>query len=273
MKKIGLILLGAILTLGAIGCGSKTNNSTTSEKTTEDKKVITVGASPVPHKEILDQIKPLLEKSGYTLEIKEFTDYVTPNIALNEGEIDANFFQHIPYLNKNKEEKHLDLNYTVKVHIEPMGLYSKKLKSIKELKNGATIAIPNDSTNCARALRVLEKQGLIKVKEGELVTKLDITENKNNLKFEELDAPQLPRVLTEVDAAIINVNYALEANLNPTKDALIIESTDSPYANILAVRASDKNKPYIQALSKALNSPELKKYIQEKYNGSIIPAF
>jgi D-methionine transport system substrate-binding protein len=246
-------------------CGSKASG--------DNKKVIKVGATPVPHAEILEQVKPILEKEGYTLEIVEFKDYVTPNTALSEGQIDANFFQHVPYLKKTIAEKKYDLDYTVKVHLEPMGLYSKKITKLDELKEGAKIAIPNDPTNAARALRVLEAAGLIKVKAGDLVTELDITENPKNLKVIELDSPQLPRTLDDVDAAVINTNFALEAGLNPTKDAIAIESKDSPYANVLAVRTADKNKPYIKALSKALNSPEIKKFIEDKYKGSIIPAF
>jgi D-methionine transport system substrate-binding protein len=268
MKKITAIILIICLALGLTACGAKET-----AKTEEAKKIIKVGATPVPHKEILEQIKPLLAKEGYELQIIEFTDYVTPNTALAEGQLDANFFQHVPYLQKTIDEKKLKLDYTAKVHIEPMGLYSDKVKSISELKDGAEIAIPNDPTNGARALRVLETAGLIKLKAGELITKTDITENPKNLKIQELDAPQLPRVLKDIDAAVINTNFAIEANLNPMKDALAIEAKDSPYANILTVRTEDKDKPSIQALSKSLNSPEVKKFIEEKYQGNIIPAF
>lgn len=275
MKKSLSLVLTAVLTIGLAGCGAKKDTAAINANaaTNNDKKVIKVGASPQPHKEILEVVKPLLEKKGYQLEIKEFTDYVQPNISVNDGELDANFFQHIPYLQNMNKEKGLKLDYTVKVHIEPMGVYSKKITSLKDLKDGATIAIPNDPTNEARALRVLEKEGVIKVKEGDLVTPLDITENTKNLKFKELEAAQLPRTLDDVEAAVINTNYALEAKLNPSKDALAIESKDSPFANVLAVRKEDKDKPYIKALSEALTSPEVKKFIEEKYNGSIIPAF
>lgn len=273
MKKTVSLILSAILIVGLVGCGAKKDITTNIAVPANDKKIIKVGATPVPHKEILEFIKPLLEKKGYTLEIKEFTDYVEPNIALSDGEIDANFFQHIPYLYKMKEEKKLNLDYTVKVHIEPMGVYSKKLKNLKDLKAGATIAVPNDPTNEARALRVLESAGLFKLKSGDLVTSIDITENPNKYKIKELDAAQLPRTLDDVDAAVINTNYALEAKLNPTKDALILEDKSSPYANVLAVRSEDKNKPYIKALSEVLNSKEVKKFIEDNYKGSIIPAF
>ena len=267
MKKILSVLLSVVVIFTLSGCGSK------KEEVVADKKIIKVGASPVPHKELLELVKPMLAKEGYTLEIVEFTDYVTPNTALAEGELDANFFQTVPYLEQFSKEKKLDLTYTVKVHIEPMGLYSSKYKKLSDLKDGATIAIPNDPSNGARALRVLEKAGLLKLKAGELISKLDITENPKNIKITELEAPQLPRVLTDLDAAVINANYAIEAGLNPTADAIAIESKDSPYANILAVKTADKEKPYIKALSKALTSPEVKKFIEDKYKGNVLPAF
>ncbi|ERI89682.1 NLPA lipoprotein [Clostridiales bacterium oral taxon 876 str. F0540] len=275
MKKSLSILLAAVLTVGLAGCGAKKDAAATSGTASNgsDKKVIKVGATPVPHKEILEAAAPLLEKKGYKLEIKEFTDYVQPNLAVNDGELDANFFQHVPYLQNMNKEKNLNLDYTVKVHIEPMGVYSHKIKDLKEIKEGATIAVPNDATNEARALRVLETAGLIKLKSGDLVTALDITENVKKIKIKELEAAQLPRTLDDVDAAVINTNYALEAKLNPSKDALAIESKDSPYANILAVRKQDKDKEAIKALSEVLNSPEIKKFIEDKYNGSIVPAF
>lgn len=267
MKKTLLALLSTALLLGACGCGSPAQSTSGSLKT------IKVGASPVPHKEILEKAAPLLKEKGYKLEIVEFTDYVTPNTALQQKDIDANFFQHIPYLEKTCQEKNYDLDYTVKVHLEPLGVYSQKVKSLKDLANGAEVAIPNDPTNGSRALRLLESQNLIKLKDGELVTKSDITENAKNLKIKELAAAQLPRVLGEVDASVINTNFALEAGLNPTKDSLALEDKNSPYANVIAVRKEDKDKPEIKALSEAMNSPEIKKFIEEKYKGSILPAF
>lgn len=269
MKKILSVILALTLGTTLAGCAAKSKETAPAA----DKKIIKIGASPTPHAEILQIVKPLLQKEGYTLEIKEFEDYVIPNTALADGELDANFFQHVPYLKKMNDEKKLNLDYTVKVHIEPMGVYSSKIKALADLKDGATIAIPNDATNGARALRVLETAGLIKLKAGDLVSKLDITENTKKLIIKELDAPQLPRVLQDVDAAVINTNYAIQANFNPAKDALAIESKDSPYANILAVKAADKNAPWAQALSKALTSPEVKKYIEDKYKGNIVPAF
>jgi D-methionine transport system substrate-binding protein len=275
MKKgrILSIAISALLVLGLAGCGQKQDTAKQSDTSKETKKVIKIGASPVPHKEILEVVKPILQKEGYDLQIVEFTDYVTPNTALNDGELDANFFQHIPYLTTFNKEKHTDLVDTAKVHIEPMGVYSNKVKKIEEIKDGAEIAIPNDPTNGARALKVLQTAGLIKLKDGDLVSKLDITENKKNIKIKELEAPQLPRVLNDVDAAVINTNYAIEAKLNPTKDAIAIEAKDSPYANIIVVRTKDKDQAFVKALTKAVNSPEVKKFIEDKYKGSIIPAF
>ncbi|MBC2580801.1 MetQ/NlpA family ABC transporter substrate-binding protein [Clostridium sp. DJ247] len=272
--KILSIAVSALLVLGLAGCGQKQEAAKQNDTSKETKKVIKVGASPTPHAEILKEVvKPLLVKEGYDLQIVEFTDYVIPNTSLDSGELDANFFQHIPYLTSFNKEKHTDLDYTVKVHLEPMGVYSKKVKKLDELKDGATIAIPNDPSNGARALKVLQASAVIKLKDGDLVSKLDITENKKNIKITELEAAQLPRVIGDVDAAVINTNYAIPAGLNPTKDAIAIESKDSPYANVLAVRTKDKDQPYIQALSKALTSPEVKKYIEDKYKGSIVPAF
>ncbi|AVP63495.1 methionine ABC transporter substrate-binding protein [Clostridium botulinum] len=268
-KKILSITIATTLILGLVtltGCGSSKENA-------EEKKTIVVGATPEPHAEILKKVKPILEKKGYTLEIKEFTDYITPNTALQDGEIDANFYQHIPYLEEFNKEKKTDLSYTVKVHLEPMGVYSKTIKDLKQLKSGATIAVPNDPTNESRALRLLEKEGIIKLKEGELVSKLDITENPKNIKVEELDAAQLPRTLGDAEVAVINTNYAVSANLNPLKDALAIESKDSPYANVIVVKTENKNAEYIKALNEAINSEEIKKYIEEQYKGAIIPAF
>lgn len=270
MKKLLTILLCSTLLLTA--CSSKTENKT---NTPAENKKLVVGATPVPHAQILNLIKPILAEKGITLEIKEFTDYVTPNIALDDKELDANFFQHVPYMEAFAKEKGLELVAAVKVHVEPMGAYSSKIKSISELKDGAKVGIPNDATNEGRALLLLQKQGLIKLKDPKALiqTPLDIVENPRKLKFEELEAAQLPRVLPDVDFAIINTNYALEANLNPVKNALFIEDSDSPYANILTVRPDNKDSVAIQELVKALNSPEVKKFIEEKYQGAIVPSF
>ena len=273
MKKTVWALAG-LLALGALvaGCsGEKKEAAQSSDK----KVVLKVGATPVPHAEILNEIKPLLAKDGIDLQIIEFTDYVKPNLSLNDKEIDANFFQHEPYLKKFAADRKLDLVNLVAVHIEPMGVYSKKLKDIKSVPDGAKVAIPNDPTNGGRALNILAKAGLIKLKDGVGISATvgDIVENPKNLKITEAEAAMLPRTLDDVDLAVINSNFAMEAKLNPTKDALFIEPKDSPYANIVAVRKGDENRKEIQALKKALTSPEVKKFIEEEYKGAVIPAF
>jgi len=272
VKKLALLLISVLaLALIAAGCG----NSSTKAPAQPSKIVLKVGATAVPHAEILKVVKPLLEKDGIDLQIVEFSDYVRPNVAVAEKELDANFFQHIPYLTKFAAERNLQLTYTAAVHIEPMGIYSKKVKNLNEVANGAQVAIPNDPTNGGRALALLAKAGLLKLKDGVGVnaTVKDITDNPKNLKISELEAPQLPRALDDVALAVINTNYALEAKLVPTKDALFIEQKDSPYVNILTVRKGDENRPEIQKLTKALTSDEVKKFINEKYQGAVVPAF
>ena len=273
LKNILKFTIAGAVALGLAACDSKETKKVEETKVEAKKTTIKIGATPVPHVEILEAVKPLLKAKGYDLEIVEFTDYVTPNIAVNEGELDANFFQHLPYLSEFNKNKNTDLVKTVNVHLEPMGLYSHKIKALGELADGATIAVPNDPTNESRALDILVKEGLLKFKEVDFKTVVDITENPKNLKIKELDAPQLPRVLDEVDAAIINTNYALSANLNPLKDAIIIESKDSPYANIIVVKKGNENKDSIKALNEVINSAEIKTFIKEKYQGSIVEAF
>ncbi len=272
-KKLLTGVLIGVLTLGLVACGQK-GGGNEEKKSAGDDKTIVVGATPNPHAEILQEaVKPLLEKEGYKLDVKIFNDYVLPNEGLNEGSLDANYFQHIPYLEETVKAKGYKLTYTSKVHIEPMAIYSEKIKDIKDVKDGATVTIPNDPTNGARAIKLLEKAGLIKAKDVELPTVNDITENSKNLNIKEMDAPQLPTTLKDVDLSVINSNFALEAKLNPLKDSLFIEDKDSPYANIIAVREDNKDTDKIKALSKAVNSPEVKKYIEEKYKGAIIPTF
>ncbi|RAX58615.1 methionine ABC transporter substrate-binding protein [Helicobacter monodelphidis] len=238
----------------------------------KDGKIV-VGASPEPHALILEQVvKPLKEK-GIKLEIQEFNDYVVPNLSLNEGSLDANFFQHEPYLKAFNADKKTALISVAKIHVEPIGLYSYKIKKISELKNGSEIAIPNDPSNAARSLRLLEKEGLIKLKKGDLITIYDITENPKQLKFKELEGAQLPRVLNEVDAAVINTNFALLVDLNPLKDAIALEDKESPYANILVVKSGNENDPDIQELIKALQSDNIKRFINNQYKGAILPSF
>nr|WP_242822587.1 MetQ/NlpA family ABC transporter substrate-binding protein [Caloramator australicus] len=265
MKKLFSIILSIFIVVSFTGCSKFANSG----------NKIVVGATPVPHAEILDFIKPKLKEKGINIEIKEFTDYITPNIALNDKQLDANFFQHVPYLETFNKERGMNLVAIAKVHVEPMGAYSIKYKSKDEIPNRAIVAIPNDATNEGRALLLLEKQGLIKLKDSTNLTTTpkDIIENPKSLIFKELEAAQLPRVLKDIDIAIINTNYALEAKLNPVKDSLFIEDKDSPYANILAVRPEDKDNPLIQELIKALQSEDVKKFIEGKYNGAVVPAF
>jgi D-methionine transport system substrate-binding protein len=266
MSKRLLLVVSLVLLVGLFGLSSLFSAGT---------KVLKVGASPTPHAEILEVIKPLLAQDGITLETIEFQDYVQPNLALAEGELDANFFQHIPYLEQFSKDHRLALTYIAKVHVEPMGAYSKKISSLAELKDRAVVAIPNDPTNCGRALLLLEQAKLIELRKdaGLAATELDIVKNPKKLQVKPLEAAQLPRILGEVDLAVINTNYALPAQLVPTRDALLIEGSESPYANVLAVREKDKNDPALQKLAKALNSSTVKAYLLENYQGDIVPAF
>lgn len=274
-KSILSVVLAGVLVLGLVGCGGTASN--TGGADLKQDKTIKIGVSPEPHKAIVDAAVPLLEKEGYKVEITEFNDYVQPNTAVSEGSLDANFFQHLPYLNEQNESKGLNLVSVAQIHLEPMGLYSKKIKSLDELEDGATIAIPNDASNEARALKLLAANGVIKVLNGELVTPKDITENPKNLKFSELEAASVPRSVDDVDAAVINGNYAIPAGFEPTKNAIIIEDKDSeaskPYGNIIAVRKGDESTEKTKALVKALNSPEVKAFIEKEYNGAVIPVF
>ncbi|GLK87120.1 MetQ/NlpA family ABC transporter substrate-binding protein [Pseudomonas turukhanskensis] len=238
-------------------------------------QTITVAASAVPHAEILEFIKPTLAKEGVDLKVKVFTDYVQPNVQLVEKRLDANFFQHQPYLDEFNKNRGANLVTVVGVHVEPFGAYSSKYKKLDELPQGGTVAIPNDATNGGRSLLLLEKAGLIKLKDSHniLTTVKDISENPKGLKFRELEAATLPRVLTQVDLALINTNYALEAKLDPKKDALVIEGSDSPYVNNLVARPDNKDSEAIQKLANALRTPEVKKFIEDKYKGAVVPAF
>ena len=268
MKKL-LTLVLALTTLALVGCGGGAADNKT-------EKVVKVGASPVPHAEILEVIKPELAKEGIKLEIVEFNDYVQPNLATNDKEIDANFFQHEPYLkNFVTEHPELKLANVLGVHIEPMGIYSHKIKNVSEVKDGAQVSIPSDPTNGGRALLLLEHAGLLKLKDGvgAAATVQDVVDNPKKLVFKEIEAPQLPRTLDDVDISVINTNWAMQADLVPTRDALFMEDKTSPYVNILVVRQGDESRPEIQALMKALHSEAVKNFINEKYKGAIIPAF
>lgn len=277
MKKILTILAAAMFAVGALaGCGSDNASSDKSSSSSSGEKVVLkVGATAVPHAEILEQIKPELAKENIDLQIVEFNDYVQPNLTLNDGELDANFFQHKPYLDEFVSEHSVKLTSAGGVHIEPMGIYSHKVKAVDELPENATIAIPNDPTNGGRALLLLAKAGVITLKDNNDIkaTVQSVVENPKNIQFQEVDAAQLPRVLDDVDAAVINTNYAMQAGFVPEKDALMIEDSTSPYVNIVAVREGDENRPEIQALMKALRSDTVKKFIEEKYKGAVVPAF
>ena len=272
MKKLLVALLALVsLAVVAAGCGGDDKKAAS-----EDKKVtLKVGATAVPHAEILNDIKPALAKEGVDLQIIEFSDYVKPNLALNDKELDANFFQHEPYLDTFVSERKLALVSAGKVHIEPMGIYSKTIKNLQDIPNGAKIAIPNDPSNGGRALALLESAKLLKLKDGVGVkaTVGDITKNDKKLQIVEIEAALLPRSMDDTDLSVINSNFAMEAKLNPVKDSLFTEPKESPYANIVAVRKGDENRPEIQKLMKALQSPEVKKFIEEKYKGAVVPAF
>lgn len=265
------VAAGFALTLA--GCGDKAPAE--APKAADGTTTLSIGVSPVPHADIIRFVEPVLKAQGVNLKIVEFSDYVQPNLSLNDKELDANFFQHKPYLDDFSAQRGLKLASLVAVHIEPMGVYSKSVKAVADTPDGAKVAIPNDPTNGGRALKVLETAGLIKLKDGVgvLATVADVVSNPKNLKFVEIEAAQLPRSLDDVALAVINSNFALGANLNPVKDAIAIEAKDSPYANIVAVRAGDENRPEIAKLKAALTTPDVKKFLEEKYQGAVVPAF
>lgn len=279
MKKIYFILASLVIfALATVGCGGgadKKQDAKPAQKTEQKATKLRVGATPVPHAEVLNAIKPLLAKEGIELTVVEFSDYVQPNLATNDKELDANYFQHLPYLeNFTKEHKNVKLVSAAGIHIEPMGVYSRKVKKLDELKTGASVAIPNDPTNGGRALLLLQRAGVIKLKKTSVdVTVQDISDNPKELKIQELEAAQLPRSLDDVDAAVINTNFAMQADLVPTKDAIVIEDGSSPYVNIVAVRTGDEKRPEIVALCKALQSQDAKKFFQDKYKGAVVPTF
>ena len=266
MKKIIVIALVALLSVVSVfaQAAAETQSSTTK---------IVVGATPEPHAALLSLVVDDLAAQGITLEIKEFTDYVTPNDAVEYGEIDANYFQHIPYLESFNTEHGYHLVNAGGIHVEPIALYSSKYSSLSDLPNGAVIAIPNDPTNEGRALLLLQSAGLIKLRAdaGLEAIPLDITENPKNYKFSEIEAATLPRVLSDVDAAIINGNYAIPAGLVATRDGLFVEGADSPYVNVIAVKEGNENNPAIKALIEALKSDEVAAFVAEKYkNGEVV---
>ena len=266
MKKILAIALVALLTIVSVFAQATSETQSSSTK-------IVVGATPEPHAALLSLVVDDLAAQGITLEVKEFTDYVTPNDAVEYGEIDANYFQHIPYLESFNTEHGYHLVNAGGIHVEPIALYSKKYSSLSDIPNGAVIAIPNDPTNEGRALLLLQSAGLIKLKDnaGLEAIPLDIVENPKNLKFSEIEAATLPRILSDVDAAVINGNYAIPAGLVATRDGLFVEGADSPYVNVIAVKAGNENNPAVKALVEALKSDKVKAYVAEHYkNGEVV---
>ena len=273
-KKILALALAGVLVVGALtGCGSSKSES--SDKKTDDKK-ITVAASATPHAEILEEAKTLLKDKGYELELKVFDDYVQPNNVVESGEFDANYFQHVPYLEQFNEEKGTHLVVAGKIHYEPFGIYPGTKKDLKDIAKGDKIAVPNDTTNEARALLLLQDNGIIKLKDGAGIkaTVNDIEENPNNIEIVELEAAQVPRVVNEVAYVVLNGNYALEANYTVKKDALAYEKSDSEaaktYVNVIAVKEGNENSEKIKALVDVLKSDSIKKFINEKYDGAVI---
>lgn len=267
-KRVLTCVVAAALAVSALtGCGSKGG----------DDKTIKVAASAVPHAEILEQAKPLLEAEGYTLEITVFDDYVQPNEVVEAGDFDANYFQHIPYLESFNAEKGTHLINAGGIHYEPFGLYPGKESDLTNISDKATIAIPNDTTNEARALLLLQENGLITLNDGAGITATvnDIKENPRNIKFVELESAQIPRTLAEVSFGVLNGNYALQAGLNVQADALVMETNESEavqtYVNIIAVKEGNESQAKIQALVKALKSDEIKKFITENYQGAVVP--
>ncbi|MBQ0829738.1 MetQ/NlpA family ABC transporter substrate-binding protein [Streptomyces tagetis] len=265
------VLAAGALTLGLTACGSDKDSAS------DTSGPLIVAASPTPHAEILNFVKDnLAKKAGLDLEVKEFTDYVTPNTATEDGSVGANYFQTQPYLDDFNKKNGTNVVSVVDVHLEPLGLYSHKIKKADELKSGATIAVPNDTVNEGRALQLLAANGLITLKDGvgTAATPADITDNPKKLKFKELEAAQTPRSLDDVDAAVVNGNYAIEADLKPAKDALVLESAENnPNSNLLAVKKGREDDPRVKKLAELLTSPEVKKFIEEKYDGAVIASF
>lgn len=276
-KVIRFSLLGAAI-LGLAACGKGTDSGAGSSDKNE-LEVLKIGATSTPHAEILEQVKTDLKEKGYDLEITVFDDYVLPNLAVEDGSLDANFFQHQPYLEKFNEENNTNLVSVAKVHFEPLGIYPGKTKDLTEIAEGAQISIPNDSTNGGRALLLLEAAGLIELKEGVGIsaTVNDITKNDHKIEIVELEAAQLPRSVGDVDFSVINANYALEGGFNVEKDALKAEDKSSDaaetFGNVIAVRSGEENESKITALVEALKTDKISKFINDQYEGSVISLF
>lgn len=280
MKKLlSLLMVLSLTLLAAAGCGDGQKAADNNDNKDAELIPIVVGASPTPHLEILEALKDTLAEQGYDLQVQEYTDYIIPNTALENGELDANYFQHITYLNDFNAENNTHLVSIADVHYEPMGLYPGKTTSLEELADGATIGIPADPTNEARALLLLESAGLITINPdaGIKATPYDITDNPKNLNFSEMEAAQLPRALADLDMAVINGNYALQANLSAATDALAAEDDQSLaatlYVNVLAVKEGTENDEKLQALATALCSDTAKNFINEQYNGNVQTVF
>lgn len=281
-KKFLSLILALALSASLTACGSSGTTETADDADSGDTTetvTLKVAASPTPHAEILEQVKPILAEQGIDLVITEYGDYIVPNTAVDEGDEDANYFQHTPYLEQFNAENGTDLVSVGKIHYEPMGIYAGKTASLEELPDGATIAVPNDATNEARALQLLAAQGIITVRDGAGLTATvnDIEENPHNVKIEEIEAAQLPRTVADVDFAVINGNYAMEAGFSVGKDALATEDASSEaaqtYANVLVVKEGRENDPAIQALYAALTSDKVKDYINSTYDGAVVPIF
>ncbi|WP_371785189.1 MetQ/NlpA family ABC transporter substrate-binding protein [Streptosporangium subroseum] len=278
MRKFSAIAsVATALVLALAACGSS-EPATSADATASSsaQAVLKVGVSPIPHAVILKFVKDnLAAKEGLNLEIIDFADYVQPNVQLDEGQLDANYFQHRPYLDDFNASKGTKLTFVQAVHLEPLGLYSKKITDAASLGQGATVALPNDATNLGRALKLLADNSLITLKEGVGIaaTERDVTGNPKDLKFQPLEAAQLPRSLEDVDAAVINGNYALESGLNPADDALVLEKAEgNPYSNGLVVKAGNENDPRVVKLAKLLAGPEVKQFIEQTYKGAVISA-
>lgn len=264
--------------LAFIGCGDTADKkggeaNASANNANAASQTITVGATPVPHAEILEFVKADLANEGFELVVKEFNDYVQPNLATDSGELDANFFQHIPYLEEFNKNKGTALVSVAGIHLEPMGVYSRKHSSFTIVSDGVSIAVPNDPTNESRALDIIAKTGVVTFKESALKTPLDIVSNPKNIVFKELEAAQMPRALDDTDFAVINSNFAMAAELKPTKEALVMEDKSSPYVNVLVVKAGNEESAKTKALIKALQSEKVKAFIDEKYQGAVVPAF
>ena len=264
--------------LAFIGCGDTADKkggeaNASANNASAASQIITVGATPVPHAEILEFVKADLANEGFELVVKEFNDYVQPNLATDSGELDVNFFQHIPYLEEFNKNKGTTLVSVAGIHLEPMGVYSRKHSSFTIVSDGVSIAVPNDPTNESRALDIIAKTGVVTFKESALKTPLDIVSNPKNIVFKELEAAQMPRALDDTDFAVINSNFAMAAGLKPTKEALVMEDKSSPYVNVLVVKAGNEESAKTKALIKALQSEKVKAFIDEKYQGAVVPAF